>query len=213
MTIRVPTTWRRGRPPGQALGMLTLALALGACSGAGNTSASARGPGPASHPAAVTATAVRIDASTSPHAQARAIATALNAGKTVSNVGVAVGSQLRWTRPPSMENIYPNEHVVQPLVFGRHLYGYTVAAWTGSMPAPSQEHDVFVQLLRTNRPLLPLPPRAGMFRRHTVTGALRLVPHHPLRGLMPYAVIASIGPQHAPPPPVAAAGLTRDNRR
>jgi hypothetical protein len=80
------------------------------------------------------------------------------------------------------------------------------------MPAASQKHDVFIQLLRTSLPQQ-LPHAAGMSQRHTMTGGTSTRAHHPLRGLMPYVVITSVGPQQAPPPPVAAAGLTRDNGR
>jgi hypothetical protein len=213
------TSWRsahgrRTQAPGRGASLVAITLVVAACTSAGGSSASPTSTSDSPQdPPATKAIVVRISDDLSPHAQARAIAIALDAGKTVSNVRVAVGSELRWKRPPSNVNIYLREHVVQPLVFGHHLYGYTVASWTGSHPAPFQKHDLFIQLLRTDLPLLPLPHRDGMPQRHIAITSLRRVPNHPLQGAMPYTVITSIGPRHEPPPPYNAAGLTRENHR
>jgi hypothetical protein len=195
----------------RSVSTLAITLVVGACAAAG--SSAAQRSERAAHDPSPPVTVVRISDAMSPHAQARAITKALDAGKTVSNVRVAIGSELRWKIPPTGLNIYVNAHVVQPLVFGRHLYGYTFAVWAESHPDPSEKHDVFIQLLRTDLPLLPLPHRDGMPQRHTAITSLRLVPNHPLQGLMPYAVITSMGPQHKPPPPYDAAGLIRGNHR
>jgi hypothetical protein len=111
------------RSRGQALGCtvtLATAVVVAACSG-GSSAASNPVHDSAQEPAASTARVVRISGGMSPHAQARVIANALNAGQTVTDVRVAIGSELRWKIPPSSVNIYPNTHVVQPLVFGHHL--------------------------------------------------------------------------------------------
>jgi hypothetical protein len=156
---------------------------------------------------------IRIDRSMAPQQQARAIGRALNREFVVAGVRVARGYELRWDRPPSNVNIYPREHIVQPLVFGSGLYGYTVPFWTGSMPAPSQKHDVFIQLLRTDLPLEPLE-RDGepASDPHVETVELHLVPNHPLQGLMPYAEIVSAFEADDPLADILSAGLTRDNR-
>jgi hypothetical protein len=66
---------------------------------------------------------------------------------------------------------------------------------------------------RIRKPLLPLPHRDGMPRRHIAITSLRRVPNHPLQGAMPYVVITSIGRLHELPLPDDAAGLIRANHR
>jgi hypothetical protein len=156
---------------------------------------------------------VRIDRSWPPREQARRIGQALNAGSVVDNVEIARGLELRWDSPPGPQNIYPNEHIVQPLVFGRHLYGYTVPAWTGSHPAPSDKHDVFIQLLRTILPLEPLQRHGEPVSASTVQSiSLTLVPNHPVQGRMPFAMIHADRPMTGGASGVRVAGLIRDNQ-
>ena len=80
------------------------------------------------HPIRSAGSFPRTRVSDSP-AGVRGEANADHRGRGPATVPVTLDPGRRW-------GIDTNDHVVQPLVFGRHLYGSTVAAWTDQCPLP-----------------------------------------------------------------------------
>jgi hypothetical protein len=92
-----------------------------------------------------------------PAEEAKEIGQALNAGYSVANLQVAFGYSIQWKQlKHNHENIYPNSHITQPIVFGDGVYGFVVGAWTGSMAGPAAKHKVGITVFRTELPLTPL---------------------------------------------------------